>query len=325
MNYLPVKRRRTPSGWFAFNCVLCDDRRKRAGIIESGVAISYHCFNCSASTGWQPGRGLSEKFKTVAQNLGCPLDRIQDTSFLLFKAADSMPVLDTVFDHTGTSEAWNRWPPVELPDNPHLVVDLDNNHPIKEYANSRGLLDTEHASQLIWCDSTSYRKRLLIPFVYDSNIVGWAARWVGDKPHGTPKYLGETPPGFVYNIDGYIKNNREIVVVVEGVMDAQLTGAVSVLGNEIAPEQETVIRSLAQRVIVCPDRDASGLQLIDQAIVLGWEVSFPPWHPTCKDAADAVGRYGKLATLHSIIKHSTGNAAKITVMKNMQDTYVNSN
>jgi hypothetical protein len=64
---------------------------------------------------------------------------------------------------------------------------------------------------------------------------------------------------------------------------------------------------------LCPDRDQAGKQLVDQAIGLGWEVSFPPWHAECKDAADAVARYGRLATLNSIIQHSTDNSIKIRV------------
>ena len=74
---------------------------------------------------------------------------------------------------------------------------------------------------------------------------------------------------------------------------------------------------LGKRIILCPDRDSAGKQLIDQALELGWEVSIPPWHADCKDAADAVQKYGRLATVASIIKHASDNKLKTQVKAKM--------
>ena len=70
-------------------------------------------------------------------------------------------------------------------------------------------------------------------------------------------------------------------------------------------------------MILCPDRDKPGKELIDEALALGWEVSFPPWYKDVKDAADAVQRYGRLATVASIIKHATSNKIKAQVKAKM--------
>ena len=67
---------------------------------------------------------------------------------------------------------------------------------------------------------------------------------------------------------------------------------------------------------MCPDRDEAGIELMLQALELGWEVSFA-WHVDCKDAPDAVQRYGRLATVSSIIKHATDNKLKIEVKAKM--------
>ena len=82
-------------------------------------------------------------------------------------------------------------------------------------------------------------------------------------------------------------------------------------------EQAHLIDKLGKRVIVCPDKDKAGVELIDQALELGWEVSFPDWHTSCKDAADAVLRYGRLATIKSIIDCATNNKIKIQVKSKM--------
>ncbi len=92
---------------------------------------------------------------------------------------------------------------------------------------------------------------------------------------------------------------------------------IAIQGNSIGPEQAHLIEKLGKRIIVCPDRDKAGIELMLQAAELGWEVSFPPWHVDCKDAADAVNMYGRLATVSSIIKHATNNKLKIEVKAKM--------
>ena len=81
-----------------------------------------------------------------------------------------------------------------------------------------------------------------------------------------------------------------------------------------------LIDKLGLRVIVCPDRDKAGIELIDQALALGWEVSFPQWHVDCKDAADAVSKYGRLATVYSIMHSATGNKIKAQVKAKLINT-----
>ena len=92
---------------------------------------------------------------------------------------------------------------------------------------------------------------------------------------------------------------------------------IAVQGNHVTAEQAHLINKLNKRVIVCPDRDNAGKEFIEQALTLDWEVSFPPWHTDIKDAADAVLKYGRLATVSSIIQHATGNQLKARVKAKM--------
>jgi hypothetical protein len=55
----------------------------------------------------------------------------------------------------------------------------------------------------------------------------------------------------------------------------------------------------------------TGKKLVDQALELGWSVSFPDWDPGIKDANDALCKYGRLYTLYSIIKNKESNKLKI--------------
>lgn len=73
---LPVKSNKTPSGWRTFDCPMCNDSRKRAGVITNGTKISYHCFNCNYTTGWSPSPHMGKRFRVLAEKLGASKKRL---------------------------------------------------------------------------------------------------------------------------------------------------------------------------------------------------------------------------------------------------------
>jgi hypothetical protein len=125
----------------------------------------------------------------------------------------------------------------------------------------------------------------------------------------------------VFNLDQQQLDAR-FVVVVEGPFDAMSVDGVSVLSNSISETQADIIDSLGREVIVVPDFDVHvdaktgkkkwpGRELVDAAVEYGWSVSFPEWHETCKDTAEAVAKYGTLFTLVGILRGKETNALKI--------------
>jgi DNA primase len=208
-----------------------------------------------------------------------------------------------------------KFEPVNLPSNVMMLEDLPEDHDVRQYAKQRGLEGTY--TLLYFPGDPLYAKRLIVPFTFDGGVVGWTGRHINPPDKTTPKYLHKMSSGYVFNIDRFADSEREIVIVVEGVFDAILVDGIAVLGNHVTPEQAHLIEKLGKRVILCPDRDKPGKELIDEALALGWEVSFPPWHKDVKDAADAVQRYGRLATVASIIKHATSNKIKAQVKAKM--------
>jgi len=212
----------------------------------------------------------------------------------------------------------SKFETIELPENATTIDLLPDDHDVKQYARERGLLGK---TLLYFGYNTElklqYSKRLVVPFMYNGNLIGWTSRHVNPLDKKTPKYLSNMPPGYVFNIDKFVDTQREIVVVTEGVLDAVLIDSISVLGNSVTAEQAHLIDKLGKRVILCPDRDQPGKQLIEQALELGWEVSFPPWEKDIKDAADAVQKYGRLLTLSSIIKYAVDNKIKAQVQAKM--------
>ena len=307
---IPVRSNKTPSGWVTFDCPVCSDNRKRAGVISNGAKISFNCFNCGHKTGWSPNPYMGKKYKDLAMRLGATTADVHAVQVEMLKFSDDLQ------ESEGTNYVYNlsKFGTVELPEGVQTIDSLEDGNALKEYARQRGLLGIY---PLLHFNDIANKKRVIVPFTYNSEIVGWTGRHIAPPDKQTPKYLHKLQPGYVFNVDAFADNEREIVIVTEGVFDAILVDGVSILGNTITPEQAHLIDRLGKRVIVCPDRDSAGKELIEQALELDWEISFPPWHVDVKDAADAVARYGRLLTVASIIKYATDNKIKSQVKMRM--------
>ena len=308
---LPIRSSKTPSGWTTFNCVMCSDTRKRAGVIVTGPKISYHCFNCHYVTGWSPSPHISTKYRDLALKLGATQEQIHQTQVELLKHSEDLEDQEI----EGYVYSLQKFEIVDLPPDVIVVGDLPDDHEVKQYAIARGLLGLYPL--LYFANDILYSKRLVVPFTFNGDIVGWTGRHINPPDKKTPKYLHKMTSGYVFNIDRFADSKREIVIVTEGVFDAIMIDGIAVLGNHVTPEQAHLIDKLGKRIILCPDRDKAGKELIEEALALGWEVSFPPWDDDIKDAADAVNKYGRLLTVSSIIKHATANTVKIKVKANM--------
>ena len=151
---------------------------------------------------------------------------------------------------------------------------------------------------------------MIIPFYFNNKIVGFTARLLRD---GKPKYISEQQPGYVFNFDRQ-KDNRKYVIVCEGPFDAISVDGVALLSSDIGSHQKNLINQLKREVIVLPDRDQAGKKLIEQAIENEWSVSFPNWDRNIKDANEALLKYGRLATLYSIISAKEHSALKIKLL-----------
>ena len=182
----------------------------------------------------------------------------------------------------------------------------DNLLPILHYMKDRNLYidDTEY----YWSSSLGYRDRLIIPFYYEGNVVGWTARTIHDTKQ--PKYLSEQQPGYVFNLDEQ-RPQKVFTLVCEGPIDALHIDGVALLGSEVKDQQAMLINRLSKDVIVIPDRDEAGYKLIEQAIELGWGVSLPDWSNDINDVGDAVAKHGRLYALHRIVSCAETSPLKI--------------
>jgi hypothetical protein len=154
------------------------------------------------------------------------------------------------------------------------------------------------------------RPGVIIPFTYNNTVVGNTTRFLDDRK---PVWLNDFQPGYVFGTD-LQQAAWQYVIVTEGIFDALCISGLALMHNTVSDAQARLIRTLDREVIVVPDQDRPGMELVDRAIELGWGVSMPAWDG-CKDVNDAVIKYGRLGTLLTIIKARETSRVKIELRR----------
>ena len=316
---LPSRVKPSPSGWTSFNAPCChhrghgQDKRKRGGI-RFDMGVVYNCFNCKFTASWQPGRPISEKFKSLCRWMGGNEDIINQLIFEALKTES--PEYTPRESQVRITFAEKQLPEHSLKISEWLDVDFKGNGVLEEnlakvvaYIYDRGFDPLNDI--FYWSPTDGYQDRVIVVFKYKNKIVGNTARKVRS---GRPKYLSDHHSHFVFNVDEQSEDQKYIFVT-EGPFDALAINGVALLTNNIAEQQYRIIQGLGHEVIVIPDQDEAGLNLIKKAIEYGWSVAFPTWDHDVKDVAEAVNRYGKLFVVVDAIKTAQSGSIKINMAK----------
>lgn len=319
MQLLSGKAKKTPSGWISFNAPCCHNRghsrdtRKRAGVkIEQG--ITYNCFNCKFSASWKPGRTINNKFRSLLKYLNASDDQIRA---IVFEA------LKTEGENNTEDYTYIKFDKKDLPDNAIRIADMSDADQLPGdllevvgYLRNRNFYLEDY--DFYWSPDKGFSDRVIIPFYFDNEIVGWTARKCRE---GKPKYLSNQTPNYLFNIDSQTYAQKYLFVV-EGPFDAIAINGVATLTNRISTSQANQLKEFEGQVIVIPDQDQAGLQMIDSAIEHGFAVAFPNWDSDIKDVADAVQKYGHMFVVVDAVRSATSNKIKINVAKNNLKKYV---
>jgi hypothetical protein len=313
LSYLPAKRKTSSSGWMSFNAPCCvhngenQDRRSRGGLKLSDEGWSYHCFNCGYTASFILGRNLSYKARRLLGWLNVPQEEIERVNLESLKHRNIEGILDN--RRTFEQLADIKFQEKNLPPWAEL---LTSEH--KEYWNyvrNRGVPEDYPIMIQTINDNVHWtRPHVIVPFTHHNSVVGYSARFTDNR---IPKYINDIPPGYVFGTD-LQRDSWNYVLVMEGVFDALSINGLAVLHADINDAQVRLIRSLGKEIIVVPDQDEPGMKLVDRAVELGWSVSMPEW-PDCKDVNDAVIKYGKMATLITILASKESSKIKIELRK----------
>lgn len=310
LDYLPNKRKQTPSGWISFNAPCCGDKRGRGGLKVNEAGWSYHCFNCNKTASFVLGKPVGYKAKSLLTQLGAPESEINALNLESLRHRSIHGILD---DRAKIANALSSIEFDEFDDFPPASELITDEHPFYwKYLRDRRVPEDFPAMTTIRTDGIHWvRPHVTIPFTYDGKIVGWTARFLDDK---TPKYINHTQPGYVFGTE-LQHSDWQYAIVVEGIFDALSIDGLAVMHNTISDAQARLIRNLSRDIVVVPDQDRAGLELIDRAVELGWAVSIPDWGEDVKDVNDAVVKFGKLATLLTIMQSKETSRIKIELRK----------
>lgn len=317
-NYLPARKRVTPSGWLSFNAPCChhrgesQDKRSRGGAMLNSDNFQYHCFNCGFKAGWSLGKLVSKNTKLLMHWMGIPDHEIKQCELVALKQKTaSLPQKQAIDLTLETRQFPNQTKSIDQ----WLAQDLDPEQE-QHLAACVSYITLQRGMDWTWCDwhwsnEPGYRDRVIIPFRYHDQLVGWTARKLTD---GRPKYLSDSQNGYVYNLDSQ-PVDRQYIILVEGPFDAIAVDGCAILTNEPNPAQILRINQLKKEVIVVPDRDRAGIKLITAAMANNWSVSMPPWDKTVKDCADSVRQHGRIYTLASIVHHKRQGELHLELIK----------
>ena len=322
---LPAGRKKTPSGWISFNAPCCihngesQDKKKRGGIMTSADGtVSYHCFNCGYKASYVTGRKLTQKMRMFMSYIGIADDTIRKLAIEAMRHEEG--------DIRYEKKKFISFKKKDLPKNAKRLeywlenyktltaTEQNNIDKLLNYVDSRGMGAEWYDFMYSPHNYFDIDKRLLIPFYWRGDIVGYTGRLF--EPIEKVKYFTDVQPGYVFNMDAQ-DWNRKFVLVTEGPFDAIAVSGVSILGSEINDIQRELITGLNRQVIVIPDRDKPGQKLVDQATEYGWSVAFPEWPKQINDVADAVAKYGRLFVLQSILKTTENSKLKIDLKRKM--------
>jgi hypothetical protein len=316
LQLIPGKKKVTQSGWQSFNAVCCQyrghkaDRRSRGGIKFDGENWSYHCFNCGFKCNFTLGRSISKNTRTLLSYCGLDKDDINKYSLESLQHKD---LLD--FVKVKREKAKIKFKEMSLPEAELIDINNPKHKNYVDYLNKRKININDYPFMCSPEGEGRQANRVIIPYTYENKIVGHTSRYLDDR---TPKFINEQQQGFVFGID-LQKPEYNVCIVVEGIFDALSINGCALTHNTISEQQAEIIKNLNKKVIVVPDQDKTGLQICDRALDLGFYVSIPNWEDDVKDVNDAVIKYGKVATLLSILQSATNSKIKVEVKRKQLD------
>lgn len=325
------KTRVHSKGWITGNAVCCphngesQDTRGRGGMITNSDGISYHCFNCSWKTGYVLGYPMSYKFQKLLKWLGIDDLEIYRLKLEALREAQRQEMLGLVKPNVTKEELTVKFEHYPLPDESTSLLSLIEFHELKgshaypdnlvravEYLYNRKVDMMKYEFYVSETTKNKMDQRVIVPFTWKDEIIGYTGRALNDTIQ--PKYFNQFDAGYVFNVDKQQRNWKSVIVC-EGVFDAISIDAVAVLKAEVTKQQADIIEDLDRDIIVVPDWNKTGQNLIDTALEHEWPVSFPVWAETCVDINDAVKKYGKLFTLKAILDAVETNPIKIKLLR----------
>lgn len=334
-SFLPKGRKQTSKGWETFNCVMCHvngeptrDNKRKGAIMFDGPSFTYKCWRCKFKATYRPGMQLSKSLMSLFEELGVDEKGVLNLKLHVMNLKQRISSGDFDVSEVVITSNTKDFPPIKLPKGSFDIAtheggdNLDNDEDFLKalfYLESLGEQVLNYPVHYTQDNSETpifeMHKRIILPFYYKDDIVGYTARYYDRKaPENIPKYVTQCPDDFLFNNKFLMDWNRKYAVLVEGPMDAIPINGIAYLKDTLTKGQINWINSSGKEIILVPDRGESAGAAVQQAIEQHWYVSMPSdWDRDIKDVHDAYKKYGALFTLEQIIDAREHDPVKINM------------
>lgn len=295
--------------WHNVVCPICNDYKVRAAFRfdNNGESCTYHCFNhssCGGAYNPQETAGfMSANFKNVLHHFGISEIEIKE---LIFRN-------NLQYNSKNTSHSTTK---KDIPIKPTSLL-------LPSYFNKLDIVRDAFSEECVVYlkdRCIDYKKfdfyyttktpidvwdyRLIIPAFYKDQLVHYQGRDILDI-HEKRYYKINTPiENVLYNMNELFRNTTETLLVFEGVFDGLClsNNFVAITSSNFSLGQIKWLKNTKRRIVIVPDIDISGLELIKQAIDNGFEISFPKL-PINTDINECVKKFGQLFVLKEIFSN----------------------
>lgn len=134
----------------------------------------------------------------------------------------------------------------------------------------RGISEEVRTQFRLGVNSSTTRKdftgeSIVLPHIWNGNLVGWQNRWIGDRPKWIPKYTNTNDfpkKTTLYGWDRAI-DSQDPIVVVESVPTVLYLASIGIpsvatFGANVSKEQMRILRGCQQGIILAQDNDQAG-------------------------------------------------------------------
>lgn len=296
------------NGWENSKCAVCGDgvgkHKARGGWLFSGERLHYNCFNCGIRGDFDPSWDYpygKEMYK-IFQAYGIPINEVSKLIISAKKSLGKTPEKKKYSVQT-----------IDIPDFFKPLSEASATNKIAKKAIE--LLEARHIDPkkypfylssgkskdvLLNTVARSYVGRLIIPYFKGNDLVYYQARALYDSKSKYINAPNAKRSSIIYGFD-HLFGNEKFLFVTEGFFDAYHLKGASTLSDDISDYQIQILNSSKKTKIVVPDFNGDRFRLAKKAIELGWGISLPTFHESCKDVCDAIKYHGKLLTLQNIV------------------------
>lgn len=309
--HLPTSAHTNHKGWCNVVCRICNDhgnKGARAAFRWEDDAVGYNCFNCNHATKFDPATDdhMPPKMIELFQAYG-----IADVDWLPFVRFDREKA-------QRQSQQYTSIVPTTIPI-PNFFIPLQNddsdwsNYAI-QYLKDRNVNWQDQPFYLCDKSNKEWYGRIVVPVYHNNNLIYYFGRDLTDKHKLKYKNAHTTDPGILFGYHNINNQTKDPIYICEGWFDAYPIKGVAVFKNKLSESQIKWLNRSNRQKVVIPDQYGNGSQLAQQAISLGWDVSFPFIDSDVSDVSSGISKYGLLWVLKSIRDNTkTGFDAQLNI------------